>query len=76
MQENLDEENKIVKNAKYRLIYEKDNASWVIRKDGAGRTIRRVKTKQEALDILKEMEEKNDEMKVVVHKKNGKFQKQ
>ncbi|MGN1222867.1 MAG: DUF2188 domain-containing protein [Christensenellales bacterium] len=69
------EEKKEVANAKYRLIYDKENASWVIRKDGAGRTIRRVKTKQEALDILKNMEEKNEEMKVVVHKKNGKFQK-
>ena len=74
-EEKKDEEKKEIKNAKYRLTYDKDKASWVIRKDGASRTIRRVKTKQEALEILKTMEEKNEDIKVVVHKKNGKFQK-
>jgi len=60
---------------KYRLIYEKENKSWVIRKDGAGRTIRRVKTKKEALEILENMQKENEDIKIIVHKKNGKFQK-
>ena len=74
-EEDASGEVKKVNNAKYRLIYDRENTSWVIRKDGAGRTIRRVKTKKEALSILKEMEEKNEDIKMVIHKKNGKFQK-
>ena len=74
--EEKDESKKEEKKFNYRLTYDKENQSWTIKKAGASRVIRRTKTKQEALDILKEMEARNEDMKVVVHKKNGKFQKQ
>ena len=69
------EENKGTSTGKYRLLYEKENKSWVIRKDGASRTIRRLQTKKEALEILENMQKGNEDLKVIVHKKNGKFQK-
>lgn len=60
--------------AGYRLIYDKENHNWMIKKDGAKRIIRRVKTKEEALKIAKELS-KNQDTFLVVHKKDGKFQK-
>ena len=62
--------------ARYRIVYDRDTMTWVIRKDGNVRAFRRVKTKREALEIAKELSAKNPEVSVSVHKKDGKFQKQ
>jgi len=60
---------------RYRVIFDKETKTWIIKKDGAKRTIRRVRTKEEALKIAKELSKSQDKA-VVVHKKDGKFQKQ
>ena len=60
--------------AKYRVIYDKETITWEVRKDGAKRVIRRVKTKEEALKIAKELS-RSHETALVVHKRDGKFQK-
>ena len=62
------------KEGNYRLVYDKENKEWVIKKENAKRAIRRVKTKEEALKIAKRLSE-NQDANLVVHKKNGKFQK-
>ena len=59
----------------YRILYDKETKTWEVRKDQAKRVIRRVKTKKEALEIAQELCEKQ-ELNLVVHKKDGKFQKQ
>lgn len=59
---------------KYRIVYDKEAKEWCIKKDGAKRVIRRVKTKAEALKIAKELC-KNQELNLSVQKKDGKFQK-
>lgn len=58
----------------YRVIYDREAAEWTIKKDGASRVIRRVKTKEEALKLAKEFS-KNGDASLIVHKKDGKFQK-
>lgn len=58
----------------YRILYDKESKTWEIRKDNAKRVIRRVKTKKEALEIAQELS-KNQDLNLVVHKKDGKFQK-
>ncbi len=58
----------------YRILYDKESKTWEIRKDNAKRVIRRVKTKKEALEIAQELS-KNQDVNLVVHKKDGKFQK-
>lgn len=60
--------------ASYRILYDRETKTWEIRKDNAKRVIRRVKTKKEALEIAQELS-KNQELNLVVHKKDGKFQK-
>lgn len=58
----------------YRVIFDKDNGKWNIKKDGADRIIDSKLTKQEALERVKKLCENND-TKYIVHKKDGKFQK-
>ncbi len=60
--------------AVYRVVYDKENREWLIRKDGATRVIRRVKTKAEALELATQFAE-NQELNITVQKKDGKFQK-
>ncbi len=60
--------------AVYRVIYDKENKEWLIKKDGAARVIRRVKTKAEALELATQFAE-NQELNITVQKKDGKFQK-
>ncbi|MBQ4049367.1 MAG: DUF2188 domain-containing protein [Clostridia bacterium] len=59
---------------RYRVIFDKNTHTWIIKKDNAKRVIRRVRTKEEAMRIAKELS-KNQETALVVHKKDGKFQK-
>lgn len=58
----------------YRVVYDKDTRFWQIRKDGAKRVITSLPTKEEALNRVKELSEKQD-ISFIVHKKDGKFQK-
>lgn len=58
----------------YRVIYDREAGDWTIRKDGASRVIRRVGTKEKALKLAKEFS-KNGDASLIVHKKDGKFQK-
>ena len=58
----------------YRVAYDKENRKWLIKKDGAKRTIDSYHTKEEAMERVKELCEKYD-LNYVVHKKDGKFQK-
>ena len=62
------------KKAVYRVIYDKDNKEWLIKKDGATRVIRRVRTKAEALELANQFAE-NQDLSLSVQKKDGKFQK-
>ena len=59
---------------RYRVIFDKITHTWIIKKDNANRVIRRVRTKEEALRVAKELS-KNHDTALVVHKKDGKFQK-
>lgn len=58
----------------YRVLYDKEARVWVIKKDGAKRTIASYVTKEEALNRVKELSASND-LNFIVHKKDGKFQK-
>ena len=58
----------------YRVIYDKDARVWLIKKDGAKRTISSYPTKEEALNRVKDLSSSND-LNYIVHKKDGKFQK-
>ncbi len=58
----------------YRVLYDKEARVWVIKKDGAKRTISSYVTKEEALNRVKELSASND-LNFIVHKKDGKFQK-
>ena len=60
--------------AVYRVIYDGENKEWMIKKDGATRVIRRVKTKAEAMEIANRLAE-NQDLSLTVQKKDGKFQK-
>ena len=60
--------------ALYRVLYDKENRAWVIKKDGAKRTIASFATKEAALARVKELSTSKD-INFVVHKKDGKFQK-
>lgn len=63
-----------IKKPIYRVIYDKEAQLWLIKKDGAKRTIASFVTKEEALNRVKDLSSSND-LNYVVHKKNGKFQK-
>ena len=58
----------------YRVVYDKEEKVWKLRKDGAKRVIKSFATKAEALEYAKDLSERND-MGLTVHKKDGKFQK-
>ena len=58
----------------YRVLYNKEERTWQIKKDGAKRVISSFPTKDEALKRVKELSESND-LNYIVHKKDGKFQK-
>lgn len=58
----------------YRVLYDKESRLWLIKKDGAKRTIATFVTKEEAMTRVKELSSSN-ELNFVVHKKDGKFQK-
>ena len=62
------------KKAIYRVLYNKEERTWQIKKDGAQRVISSFPTKDEALKRVKELSESND-LNYIVHKKDGKFQK-
>ncbi len=63
------------KKSVYRVVYDHENRVWLIKKDGAKRVISSFLTKDEAIKRVKELCESQN-MKVIVHKKDGKFQKQ
>ena len=57
--------------AVYRVIYDSE---WMVKKDGAQRVIRRVRTKAEALELANQFATRQD-LSISVQKKDGKFQK-
>lgn len=61
------------KTVSYRILYDRETKTWEVRKDNAKRVIRRVRTKREALEIAQELCQRQD-LNLVVHKKDGKFQ--
>lgn len=65
---------KKARKAVYRVVFDKEDSLWKIKKDGAKRIIASYKTKQEALDKVQNLS-KNQEINFVVMKKDGKFQK-
>lgn len=65
---------KETKNGIYRVSYDAEQRKWLIKKDGAGRTIDSCVTKEEALKRVKELS-KNQDVGFTVKKKDGKFQK-
>ena len=62
------------KKSVYRVIFDKEDKLWKIKKDGAKRVIDSKKTKEEALERVQELS-KSQDTKFVVYKKDGKFQK-
>lgn len=68
------ETEKATKKPIYRVMYDKENRVWLIKKDGAKRTIASFATKEEALERVRDLSSTND-MNFIVHKKDGKFQK-
>ena len=68
------ESKKTERKAVYRVVYNKEERIWQIKKDGAKRVIASFATKDEALKRVKELCESQN-LKVIVHKKDGKFQK-
>lgn len=58
----------------YRVVYDKEDKLWKIKKDGAKRVIDSKKTKEEALARVQELSQSQDS-NFVVYKKDGKFQK-
>lgn len=65
---------KHAKKGVYRVVYDKEDNLWKIKKDGAKRVIDSKKTKEEALKRVQELSQSQD-VKFVVYKKDGKFQK-
>ena len=59
---------------KFTVVYDRPKDSWVIRKAGVDRVVRRVDTKEEAMRVARALCRKYD-ANLVVHKKDGKFQK-
>ena len=58
----------------YRVIFDKEDRLWKIKKDGAKRVIDSRRTKEEALERVQELSQSQDS-KFVVYKKDGKFKK-
>ena len=79
IKKNNEEQKKTTSKAKqkkpiYRVVYDKEARLWLIKKDGAKRTIASFVTKDEAMNRVKDLSEVNS-LNFVVHKKDGKFQK-
>lgn len=58
----------------YRVVYNKEERVWQIKKDGAKRVITSYPTKDEAMRRVKELCETQNS-NLIVHRKDGKFQK-
>lgn len=58
----------------YSVKYDRYKGNWIVVKTGQERPVRRVATKEEALRIAKDLAKRMDAA-LVVHKKDGKFQK-
>ena len=69
-----EEKERTTKKGVYRVVFDKEDKLWKIKKDGAKRVIDSKKTKDEALKRVQELSESQD-TKFVVYKKDGKFQK-
>lgn len=61
-------------NIKFIVLYDRIKDSWVIKRSGSDRVVRRVDTKEEAMSVARTLCKKHD-ASLVVHKKDGKFQK-
>ena len=72
--EETTEETSKARKALYRVVYDKEDRLWKIKKDGAKRVIDSKKTKEEAIARVQELSQSQDSS-FVVHKKDGKFQK-
>lgn len=73
-QEEVKDQAKQPKKGVYRVVFDKEDGLWKIKKDGAKRVIDSKKTKEEALKRVQELSQSQD-TKFVVYKKDGKFQK-
>lgn len=62
-------------NVKFIVMYDRNKDSWVIKRSGSDRVVRRVDTKEEAMGIVRGLCRKYN-AGLIVHKKDGKFQKQ
>ena len=62
-------------NVKFIVKYDRNKDTWVVAKEGVNKPVRRVDTKEEAMNIARELCKKYN-ASLVVHKKDGKFQKQ
>ena len=62
-------------NVKFIVKYDRNKDTWVVAKEGVNKAVRRVDTKEEAMNIARELCKKYN-ARLVVHKKDGKFQKQ
>ena len=60
---------------KFTVKYDRTKDTWVIKKDGVDRVVRRVDTKEEAMNVARALCKKYN-ASLVVHKKDGKFQRQ
>lgn len=60
---------------KFRILFDRAGNSWVIKKDGSDRVVRRLATKEEAMVTARSLCKKHN-AELVVHKKDGKFQRQ
>lgn len=73
-EEEVEESKEPARKSMYRVIFDKEDKMWKIKKDGAKRVIDSKKTKEEALARVQELS-KSQDAKFVVYKKDGKFQK-
>ena len=73
-EEEVEENKEPARKSMYRVIFDKEDKMWKIKKDGAKRVIDSKKTKEEALARVQELS-KSQDAKFVVYKKDGKFQK-
>ena len=62
-------------NIKFIVKYDRAKDSWVVKREGVDRAVRRVDTKEEAMTVARALCKKYN-ANLVVHKKDGKFQKQ
>jgi len=58
----------------YSVTYDQEKGDWVVKKRGAERATRRLRTKEEAVTFAKDLAN-NQNAVLAIHKKDGKFQK-